>query len=109
MREAHLDDLLLNFLRGAHRVTLVNRGQVFEPIYAMRLETTLVLIELGAGDPARPTSLGDVPEGLSQLQHREPSSSLFLFRCHARRNVQGADRSHLRSKPYLSWMLCEAS
>src|SRR5919112_1193483 len=102
MREAHLDDLLLNFLRGAHRVTLVNRGQVFEPLYAMRLKTPLVLIELGAGDTAPPTSLRDVAEGLSQLQHREPSSSQFVFRFHALSLLHGtkiAPLYLLRKKP----------
>src|SRR5215211_4244931 len=42
----------------------------------------LVLVELGAGDTAPPTGLRDVTQSLSQLQHREPSLSQFLFRFH---------------------------
>ena len=56
-------------------MTLMHWGQVQKPLYTVRLETTLVLVEPGAGDPTPPTSLGDVPESLGQLQHREPLAS----------------------------------
>ena len=64
-------------------MALVHRREVFEPLYAVRLETPLVLVELGAGDAAPPTSLGDVPQGLGQLKHREPSPGQFRFCFHA--------------------------
>ena len=58
-------------------------GRFFESLYAVRLKTPLVLVELGAGDPTSPASLGDVPEGLSQFQYRKSPSSQFVFRVHA--------------------------
>jgi len=83
VRETQGNDLLLHLFWGGHGVALVYRREVFEPLYAVRLEAPLVLIELGAGDPTSPASLGDVSESLSQFQYRKSPSSQFVFRFHA--------------------------
>ena len=77
MREAHLDDLLLNLLEGAHRVTLMHGGQVFEPLYAEGLQATLILIDLGAADSTPSTSLQEtLPRALARAP--TPKASLEL-------------------------------
>jgi len=75
MREAHLDGLLLNLLGGAHRATLMHGGQVFEPLYAVGLQTTLVLVELGAADPTPSISL---QETLPRASARAPTPKASL-------------------------------
>ncbi len=69
--------------RGDHGVAFVNRGKGFEPLYPVRLDTPLVLVELGAEDSTSPANLGDVPEVLGQFQYPKPPSGQFLLRFYA--------------------------